>query len=80
MEVDRDSSEPPHRQVARQLRDRIRSGELTGRLPSAVTLAQETGIAVLTGRKALRLLVSEGWARMEPGMGTYAVPESEWPS
>jgi DNA-binding GntR family transcriptional regulator len=74
VDVDRDSPEPPYRQIAAQLRQRILSGELTGRLPSALTISQEAGVAVLTGRKALRVLVDEGLATQSPGMGTYAVP------
>ena len=72
--MDRDSPEPPYRQIAGQLRQRILSGELAGRLPSALTISQEAGVAVLTGRKALRVLVDEGLATSSPGMGTYAVP------
>lgn len=70
------SALPPWRRVAEDLRDKITSGEYApgDRLPSAVTLHQEHGIAVLTARKALRLLVDDGLAVMIPGMGTYVAP------
>jgi len=70
------SALPPWRRLAETLRDDITSGRYQpgDRLPSAVTLHQEHGIAVLTARKSLRWLVDEGLAVMIPGMGTY-VPE-----
>jgi DNA-binding GntR family transcriptional regulator len=36
-----------------------------------VDLAQQFGVAVLTGRKALGVLVGEGIAYRSVGMGTY---------
>lgn len=71
MEVDRDSAVPAYQQIAGWLRDRIGSGDLTGRLPSAVDLAEEWGVAVLTGRRALQVLTDEGLAEVSPGRGTY---------
>lgn len=79
MEIDRRSQMPPYLQAAAWLRDRIRSGEITDRLPSAVDISHETGIAVMTSRKALRVLVGEGWAHQRTGMGTYVSPREEWP-
>lgn len=68
---------PPWRRVAEDLRDKITSGEYPpgARLPSAVGLHQEHGIAVNTARKALKLLVDDGTAIMIPGMGTYVAGE-----
>jgi GntR family mannosyl-D-glycerate transport/metabolism transcriptional repressor len=67
------SALPPWRQLAQRLRDDITSGRYGpgDRLPSAVTLHQEYGVAVVTARKALRLLVEEGLAYTVEGMGTY---------
>lgn len=79
VEIDRFSAEPPYRQVAGWLRDRITSGELTGRLPSARDLTGEFGIAAFTAIKALRLLRQEGYARVAPGLGTFAAPPEDWP-
>ena len=55
------------------LRDRITSGELTGMLPSAKSLAQEYGLAVNTVRKALALLREEGLIQTDRGWGSYTI-------
>lgn len=67
------SALPPWRQIAETLRADIASGKYArgDRLPSAVTLHQEHGVAVVTARKALALLVDEGLAYVVEGMGTY---------
>jgi DNA-binding GntR family transcriptional regulator len=63
--IDRDSDVPPYRQIADRLREQIRAGELAprSRLPSIERLVQEEGVARLTARKALAVLVDEGYAR-----------------
>lgn len=71
LQVDRGLGMALHKQIAGQLRAAIRAGEITSRLPSAVDIAQAADVNVLTARKALRLLVSEGLAYVEKGMGTY---------
>lgn len=72
-EVDHESAVPVYRQVAAILRERIEAGTYQPgkRLPSVRDLTQEFGIAQLTARKALRVLVDDGTAEMSPGMGTY---------
>jgi GntR family transcriptional regulator len=71
--VDHESPIPVYRQVAAILKERIEAGTYQPgkRLPSVRDLTQEFGIAQLTGRKALRVLVDEGIAEMSPGMGTF---------
>lgn len=69
--IDRDSPVPPYRQVAAILRQRIEDGTYTRRLPSARDLMGEFGIAQLTARKALQVLVDDGAAELSPGMGYY---------
>lgn len=71
--VDYEGPVPVYRQVAAVLRGRIEAGTyLPGRrLPSVRGLVEEFGVAQLTARKALRVLVDEGLAEMTPGMGTY---------
>lgn len=71
--LDYDGPVPVYRQVAAILRARIESGEYQPgrRLPSTRGLVQEFGVAELTARKALRVLVDEGVAEMSPGMGTF---------
>jgi DNA-binding GntR family transcriptional regulator len=72
-DVDHESSIPVYRQVAAILRERIEAGTYQPgrRLPSVRDLVQEFGIAQLTARKALRVLVDDGVAEMSPGMGTF---------
>lgn len=71
--IDHESAVPVYRQVAEILRQRIADGTYQPgrRLPSVRDLTQEFGIAQLTARKALRVLVGEGAAEMTPGMGTF---------
>lgn len=71
--IDHDSAVPVYRQVAAILRERIADGtyEPGRRLPSVRGLVEEFGIAQLTARKALRVLVDDGDATMTPGMGTF---------
>jgi DNA-binding GntR family transcriptional regulator len=71
--IDRDLPEPPYVQLAAILRERIASGEIRARLPGERALQQETGLAPVTIRKAVRLLAAEGLVRTVPGMGTYVV-------
>lgn len=72
-DIDHESAIPVYRQVAAILKERIDAGTYQPgrRLPSVRDLVQEFGIAQLTGRKALRVLVDDGLAEMSPGMGTY---------
>jgi DNA-binding GntR family transcriptional regulator len=72
-DIDRESAVPVYRQVAAILRERIDAGTYQPgrRLPSAMDLVQEFGIAQLTGRKALKVLVDDGIAETSTGMGTY---------
>jgi len=77
LSVDLHSREPSYLQLARQLRERIESGEIGPRepLPSITQMTQETGLAVGTVRKAVAVLVDEGVAYTVPGRGTYAAPK-----
>ncbi|MGW2325704.1 GntR family transcriptional regulator [Streptomyces sp. NPDC001700] len=61
------------RQIADDLRERIRSGELSpgARLPGEPALVRQYGVAKETARRALTLLVSEGLAVRRRGSGTY---------
>lgn len=58
-------------QLAAQLRSRIESGELTSTLPSIMELTEETGLAVNTVRRAIKLLIDEGVVYTVPGRGTF---------
>ncbi|HMH90145.1 MAG TPA: GntR family transcriptional regulator [Streptosporangiaceae bacterium] len=77
--VDRESSVPPYQQIAAQLRAAILDGTYPpgSRLPGVTVITAESGVANLTARKALRVLVRDGHARMVAGMGTYVTGERE---
>jgi DNA-binding GntR family transcriptional regulator len=71
--IDPRSSELSWRQLARQLRDRIRVGAYRDvPVPSIRQLTGETGLSVNTVRHALAELEAEGWVVIVPGRGTYA--------
>jgi DNA-binding GntR family transcriptional regulator len=74
--IDRGSRVPPYQQLAGMLRTAIDRGQYPPgrRLPSAAQLRQRYGCGRHAARKALRQLVSEGAAKMSPGMGTYVKP------
>lgn len=76
LNVDPHSTVPSYRQLAAQLRERIESGEIRPRdpLPSIAQLAEETGLARGTVRKALDVLAAEGLTYSVPGRGTFAGP------
>jgi len=76
IEVDRDSPTAVYRQVASVLIEMVRNGELSpgDRLPAVDDLVEAAGIAILTARKALRVVRDEGYATLSPGMGYY-VPD-----
>ena len=82
MEIDRSSPVAPYQQVAAWLRARILSGDLEpgARLPSAAGLSQEFGVALMTSRKALAVLVEAGYAYRSVGMGTFVTPREQWPA
>jgi DNA-binding GntR family transcriptional regulator len=73
MTVDPDSPEPLYEQLARLLRERIKSGEITSRLPSVKTITQEQGVSHITVEHALDLLKAEGLVMTVMGKGTYVV-------
>jgi GntR family transcriptional regulator len=72
--IDYRSSEPSYRQLARQLREAVESGEIAAdeQLPSLTRIRQETGLAMGTIQQAIRVLVDEGMAYTVPGRGTFA--------
>jgi GntR family transcriptional regulator len=79
MEVDRASPRAPYLQLADQLIAGIRAGEYDYRLPSATHIAQSAGVAQMTARKALRVVVDAGHAYVAVGMGTYVRGDADTP-
>ena len=67
---------PKHVQLADYLRARIDDGTYPPRakLPSEVTLVQETGFARNTVRKAIAVLLDEGRVYVVRGLGTFVGP------
>jgi DNA-binding GntR family transcriptional regulator len=62
---------PLHEQLAAELRAKIKSGELTTRVPSILTLAQEYGVSHKTAQHALETLKAEGVIVSVRGLGYY---------
>ena len=71
--IDHESDVFPYRQLADQLRDAIRAGEYGPgrRIPSIQALVRDTGLAVETIRRAIRVLVEEGTVYTVQGRGTF---------
>jgi GntR family transcriptional regulator len=77
VKIDESSPEHSYLQLARLLREQIVSGEIVSLLPSITELTEETGLAVGTVRRAIRVLIEDGLVRTVPGRGTYvAEPRS----
>lgn len=72
--VSRDVPVPLHEQVAALLRARIASKDLTGRVPSIVTLAQTYEVSVKTAEHALHTLRDEGLIVVVKGRGYFIAP------
>jgi DNA-binding GntR family transcriptional regulator len=71
VELDLDSPTPLWEQLANILRKGVKSGEYTGRLPSAKTLAQDYEVSHKTSERALHALVDEGLLVAVVGRGFY---------
>ncbi len=73
MSLDHDSPDPLYEQLAAVIRGQIERGELTGRVPSAKTLAQRYEVAVGTAERALAVLREAGLIRSAIGRGHFVV-------
>jgi GntR family transcriptional regulator len=69
--LDLDSPVPLHEQLTAILRGRIKSGKLTGRVPSILTIAQEYEVGHNTAARALATLRDEGLIVSAKGRGYY---------
>jgi GntR family transcriptional regulator len=67
------AAEAPHRQIASQLRERVRRGDWAPgeRLPSIPALAAQYGVAKQTVQRTIDQLRVEGLLITRPGSGTY---------
>ncbi len=73
MSLDHDSPVPLYEQLAAVIRGQIERGELTGRVPSAKTLAQTYEVATGTAERALALLREAGLIESAIGRGHFVV-------
>jgi GntR family transcriptional regulator len=73
IEIDYEAPEPPHRQIAAWLRDKIQSGEYPAgrRIPSEKDIMDLSGVARTTARRAVAVLRDEGLVVTTKGRGTH---------
>ena len=73
MSINPGAAEFPHRQIAAQLRERIRRGDWKAgeRLPSIPAMAEIFGVAKQTVQRTVDQLRVEGVLITKPGSGTY---------
>lgn len=79
--MDLDRRKPLWPQIAEQIKNKIRSGELAkgDRIPGIHALMQEYSVTNSTAQKALKHLKETDWAESWSGSGTYVKgnPEEE---
>ncbi|WP_329279889.1 GntR family transcriptional regulator [Streptomyces sp. NBC_00691] len=85
MTLDPQSGRPLYMQLADVIASKIATGEYAPDrvIPTPGRLAEEYGIAVLTGRRAMRELRERGLIYTVPGKGSYVTPvagESDSPA
>jgi GntR family transcriptional regulator len=78
LEIDYEAPEPPHKQIAKWLRDRIQAGEYPPgrRIPSDKYILYVRGVARTTARRAVEVLRNEGLVVTTQGRGTYVADRS----
>jgi DNA-binding GntR family transcriptional regulator len=69
--IDPDAVEYPFEQLAAIMRQRIKDGVYTSRIPPLTDLEAESGLSPMTVRRAVQLLVNEGLIETKPGRGTF---------
>ncbi|MEW2508404.1 GntR family transcriptional regulator [Amycolatopsis sp. NPDC047767] len=64
---------PQYMQIAEDVRNKIRVGllQVDDPVPSASALCEQYGVSMITSKKALQVLQSEGLVYSVPGKGTY---------
>ena len=72
--IDPDSAVPPYEQVAKMMRDEIAQGAMTGRVPSAHTIADHHHVSHRVAARALEVLEGEGMIVKVPGEGHVVRP------
>jgi DNA-binding GntR family transcriptional regulator len=74
--IDHESSVPVYVQLGDILREQIRNGTLTNRVPSVRTLSQEYGVSHMTVTKVLDILKSEDLIFSVKGKGSFVKPKA----
>jgi len=69
--VDHDSATPVYHQVANSIREQIRTGVITNRVPSIRTISQEYDVSHVSAAKALDVLKAEGLIVSVKGKGAF---------
>jgi DNA-binding GntR family transcriptional regulator len=69
--LDRDSPVDLHEQLANLLREQVRTGELSGRIPSIKHLAQQYEVSTRTVERSLNTLKDEGIIVARVGRGFF---------
>jgi GntR family transcriptional regulator len=65
------SPQPAYLQLADQLRRRIAAMKPDEQIPSTYELVAQTGLAIGTVRKTVKLLIAEGLVYSVPGRGVF---------
>jgi len=80
--VERSSDEPVYEQIAREIRERVASGELLPGtpLPTVRTLASDLGVNLNTVARAYWLLEEEGFVRIRDRSGAEVIAPARKPS
>ncbi len=71
IEVDRNSPVYSYLQLAAGLRQQIKRGEITAKLPSVPALMEQTGLSRTTVDHAIRVLEEEHLIQSVPSRGTF---------
>ncbi|MCB2179933.1 GntR family transcriptional regulator [bacterium] len=74
--IDRDSYEPAYKQLVNILRESMANGSLrpSDQLPSEAQLCERYGVSPMTVRRAINILVDQGFVITEQGRGTFVKP------
>jgi DNA-binding GntR family transcriptional regulator len=78
--VSRDMPVPLHEQLSAELRKQIRAGQLTSRVPSILSLAQQYEVSHRTASHALETLRDEGLIVAVRGLGYFVAEGAAGPA
>jgi GntR family transcriptional regulator len=73
VKIDSNSPTYAYHWLAAILRQQIQRGKIASQLPSLTTLVEQAGVAVVTVRRAIDVLVQEQLVETVPGRGTFAI-------